>query len=530
MRRITALVLGMLAVSAWGQSWVARYNGPANDEDLACGIGCDDSGRVFVTGTSWNSGTGNDILTIAYGQSGESLWAQRYDGSAHSEDPARAIAVADGRVLVTGGTTNASVLTDFVTASYSAAGVQQWAATYDGAAAGNDHGLAVAVDSSGSAYAAGYVTGDTTGWDFAVIKYDPAGTRQWVGTYSTMDEDYVAAVAVDASGNVYAAGNSGSPYTLSWDYLIVRYNPSTGDTVWTSRLNGPADEDDEVRAIAVDGDGNVIVTGGTTSSGTGVDYTTVKYRAADGETLWLRRYDGPASSTDWAYAVAVDGSNNVYVTGSSMGSGTDMDYATVKYDASGNQQWVARYDGPANSFDEARAIAVDASGNVYVTGGSTGSGTRDDYATVRYDASGNRAGVNRYDGPANRLDDAVAIAFDAAGGICITGSSAGSGSGTDYATIRYAEVGIEETPSAEVRTTDATIIVRGELLLPRDMTELPGNSDRVPRPALLDASGRRVATLQVGANDVSHIAPGVYFVRQASGTGDAAVRRLVIAH
>jgi hypothetical protein len=511
MRRIIAVALGLLVVAASAQSWVARYDGPASDEDLAYGIGCDDSGRVFVTGTSWGTGTGNDILTIAYGQSGESLWAQRYDGSAHNEDLARAIAVAGGRVVVTGGTTNASVLTDFVTACYSAAGAQQWAATYDGAAAGNDHGLAAAIDSSGNAYVAGYRTGDTTGWDFAVIKYNAGGSRQWVGTYSTMDEDYVTAVTADPSGNVYAAGNSGSPYTLSWDYVTVRYNATTGDTVWSRRLNGPANEDDEVRAIAVDGDGNVIVTGGTTSAATGVDYTTVKYRAADGETLWVRRYDGPGNGTDWAYALAVDASGNVYVTGSSLGSGTDMDYATVKYDENGNQQWVARYDGPAGSFDEARAIAVDASGDVYVTGGSAGSGTRDDYATVKYNASGNEVGANRYDGPASRLDDAVAIAFDATGGICVTGSSVGSISGTDYATIRCADVGIAETTNDEVRMASVwPTIVRGVLRLPTAGLQLQATC------SLMDINGRKVLELHPGTNDVSRVAAGVYFVQQAS--------------
>ena len=81
------------------------------------------------------------------------------------------------------------------------------------------------------------------------------------------------------------------------------------------------------------------------------------------------RYDGPAISTDQATAIAVDGSGSVYVTGRSYGSGPDYDYATIKYDSSGQQQWVARYDGP-DSNDEATAIAVDGSGNVYVTGRS----------------------------------------------------------------------------------------------------------------------------------------------------------------
>ena len=99
---------------------------------------------------------------------------------------------------------------------------------------------------------------------------------------------------------------------------------------------------------------------------------------------WVARYDGPDNYDDEAVAIAVDGSGNVYVTGRSDGSGTAQDYATIKYNSAGQQQWVARYDGPGGNDDVANAIAVDGSGNVYVTGSSYGSGTDRDYATIKY--------------------------------------------------------------------------------------------------------------------------------------------------
>src|SRR3984893_16694173 len=88
--------------------------------------------------------------------------------------------------------------------------------------------------------------------------------------------------------------------------------------------------------------------------------------------------------------VTTDTSGNVYVTGSSLGSGgTGLDFATVKYNSSGTQQWASRYNGTAGGDDIAYAIAVDGSGNVYVTGSSLGSGgTGLDYATVKYNSSG----------------------------------------------------------------------------------------------------------------------------------------------
>src|SRR5438128_11400825 len=98
---------------------------------------------------------------------------------------------------------------------------------------------------------------------------------------------------------------------------------------------------------------------------------------------WVRRYDGPAGNgIDFANAIAVDASGNVFVTGKSAGNGTNYDFATVKYNSSGVQQWAARYDGPAgNGIDYANAIVADGLGNVYVTGPSAGKGTNFDYAT-----------------------------------------------------------------------------------------------------------------------------------------------------
>jgi plastocyanin len=169
-----------------------------------------------------------------------------------------------------------------------------------------------------------------------------------------------------------------------YDYATIKYYPN-GDTAWVRRYNGPGNNSDDASAIAVDGSGNVYVTGGSRGSVTYDDYSTIKYYP-DGDTAWVRRYNGPGNYYDWASAIAVDGSGNVYVTGYSHGSGTGSDYATIKYYPDGDTAWVRRYNGPANSYkyDVARAIAVDGSGNVYVTGGSEGNGTGFDYATIKY--------------------------------------------------------------------------------------------------------------------------------------------------
>ncbi|PYJ00008.1 MAG: hypothetical protein DMF00_09270 [Verrucomicrobia bacterium] len=219
-----------------------------------------------------------------------------------------------------------------------------------------------------------------------------------------------------------------------YDYATIKYN-STGQQQWVARYNGPGNSGDFASAIVVDSSGNVYVTGVSTGSGTGWDYATIKYNTS-GTQQWVARYNGPGNLDDVAQAMAVDLSGNAYVTGKSQSSNGDTDYATIKYSASGAEQWVARYKGPGNSEDIATAIALDGSGNVVVTGYSTGSGTGYDFATIKYNGSGTQQWVDRYNGPANGTDAGYAITVDTSGSAYATGERT-SATGTDYATIKY---------------------------------------------------------------------------------------------
>ena len=261
---------------------------------------------------------------------------------------------------------------------------------------------------------------------------DTAWVRHYNGPGN--DQDSANAIAVDGSGNVYVTGRSEGSGTYD-DYATIKYDPN-GDTAWVRRYNGSGNSWDEACAIAVDGSGNAYVTGVSAGSGTSGDYATIKYYP-NGDTAWVRRYNGPENLCDGAEAIAVDDSGNVYVTGWSYGSGTEEDYVTIKYYPNGDTAWVRRYNGPGNDGDKAFAIAVDDSGNVYVAGTSDGIGTRSDYATIKYNPNGDTTWVRRYNGSGSSSDEARAIAVDGSGNVYVTGWSYGSGTGKDYATIKY---------------------------------------------------------------------------------------------
>jgi len=92
-----------------------------------------------------------------------------------------------------------------------------------------------------------------------------------------------------------------------------------------------------------------------------------KYDSAGNE-VWTRTYNGTANGDDSGSDIAVDGSGNIYVTGSEWVTEQWLNIWVRKYDSAGKELWTRTYNGIANYLDEGTGIAVDGSGNVYVTG------------------------------------------------------------------------------------------------------------------------------------------------------------------
>ena len=263
-------------------------------------------------------------------------------------------------------------------------------------------------------------------------------TTEWVARYDGPDSyvDRPTAMTVDAAGYVYVTGRSHGSGT-DQDYATVKYDPE-GSQVWAARYNGPGNDLDAATAVAVDDRGNIYVTGNSDGGDSSLDYATVKYDSSGNE-LWVARHIGNGNGWDEASGLVVDGDGRVTVTGRSAGARGDHDYVTIQYGPDGDLLWLARYDGPGNDWDGARAMATDALGNIYVTGDSAGIGTSQDYATVKYDPEGREVWTARYDGPGDRYngDYANALAVDDRGFVHVTGDSEGDGTEDDFATIKY---------------------------------------------------------------------------------------------
>jgi len=410
--------------------WTNIYSG-GHGLGSAKAVAVDRSGNIFVTG--WSGGTnGYDYATVAYSGAGAPLWTNRYHGpgiGSYFESPWAIAADSSGNVFVAGGGVN-----DYATIKYSNAGVPLWTNNYTGynGPRGHEDGArGVALDSQGNVFVTGYSTLANSYSDYATIKYSNTGAPLWTNRYHGPGSGYdgAYAIAVDSGGNIFVTGESaGSGNHL--EYTTIKYS-NAGVPLWTNRYHGPGNFDDGARAIALDSSGNAFVTGYSTGAGGYDDYATVAYSRA-GVPLWTNRYHGPGISgwDDRASAVAVDGDGNVFVTGWSFSDSgfVDYDYATVAYSGAGLPLWTNRYAGEGGDNDYAYALAVDSAGNVIVTGASYGLVSYD-YATVAYSSAGVALWTNIYYGPANSSDYAYAIAVDRGGNVVVTGS--------DYQTIKY---------------------------------------------------------------------------------------------
>ncbi|MGO4262179.1 outer membrane protein assembly factor BamB family protein [Lysobacter sp. TAB13] len=297
---------------------------------------------------------------------------------------------------------------------------------------------AMATDAAGNAYVAGYRNvGPATVW--TVSKIDPSGAVVWQVSNPGPERrfDYAYAVAVDPNGNPVVTGSSYVPSGTS--YLTIKFSAADGSQLWERRYSG-VEGGSVATAIAIDAAGDVVVAGSSQKRREiGTAYATVKYRGSDGEQLWASRYSRVTNEGDRVGSLALDRGGNVFVTGAS-GSSQFSKFATVKYDgATGAQQWVALY-GPQTWTPQAHAalgIAVDSHGDPVVVGQSFG--LFEDFATIKYDgATGDPRWVARFDG-AVRADLAKAVAIDGNDDVYVTGASVGGpGSTWNMATLKYA--------------------------------------------------------------------------------------------
>jgi hypothetical protein len=304
------------------------------------------------------------------------------------------------------------------------------------------------VDGGGNVYSAGR-TDNGGAQKYLVLKYDASGNTVapfpfiYTGASSTtFDEAH--SIKVDGSGNIYLTGRSGL-IANGTDYMTMKVN-SSGIDQWVKKHNGTSNGEDNALTLLLDNSAaNVYVAGYSFRTGQQQDFLTIRYNASNGDSTAAAVYAGPAGSTDVISAATIDNAGNVYVTGASSASGTALDFATIKYNSSLVQTWLARTTGTTN--EQPTALAVDnASGNVYVTG-AIFSGNYD-YLTIAYFGDGSTYWQKTETGTGGTNDFASFIVVGDSTRVFVTGSANFSATGIAMYTLRYtACTGIEPISS-----------------------------------------------------------------------------------
>lgn len=350
--------------------WCTYYGG--EETDISQSITTDASGNIFISGYTYSSsgiafnghqttfGGGRDAFLVKFNSTGSRIWSTYYGGTATDEGEGIAVD-GSGNIIMVGFT-----------------------------------------ESSSSIGFAGHQTVRSGWYDGFVVKFDTHGTRLWGSYYGGSNTDAALAVSTDASENIFVGGYTSSidanaistpgahqtTFSGDDDGYLVKFTPS-GTRLWGTYYGGSGWE--EIHGTAVDASGNVYAAGRTTSttsiatigSGFGGGYFDVfltKFNS-NGALQWGTYYGGP----DWDETsntnpeVAIDLSGNIYITGytnstSSIATaqayqsnlGGSVDVFLARFNSSGVLQWGTYYGGPER--DASGGIALDALGNVYITG------------------------------------------------------------------------------------------------------------------------------------------------------------------
>jgi len=524
-----------VANAQYYEAWVARHDGPEileiSSNDYVRDMVIRD-GYVYVTGYEDSFGS-LDWATVKYDYAGQELWVRKFE-----EGPGQAEAMlvdADGNVYVTGYNAENYII-DVWTFKYSPDGDLLWQVSYSNPAGNPDKPKDMAFDASGNIYIAGSSDNDARDdVDLLLLKYDSDGNLLWDrtcygwGTHSNAGYK----LAIDPDGNAIVAGwAEPNPY-------LVKYSP-TGDLLWEDVHEGFSTHD-WWQEIETDAEGNIYVLGEISPPSQGNHIWTAKYDP-NGNILWEDNYTGTHDYACYEGGIALMPDGGVVICGQSWDEPSNISIVTIRYAPDGTKLW-QQLEKAGYAHTSGDDVAVDANGNIYVTGFGYNYTYWEDIITLGYSPDGDLLWTQIYAGPDydSQSDTPQEIAVDEDLNVFVAAHSWGDDS-NDFTTIKYSQV--TAIDPVEAPGVGAHIVMNEPRPNPFNSSttisyETPG-SGRV-QVAIFDASGRQVRTLldtqqEAGTHNMlfdsrddtgRKLTSGIYHVR-VTMEGFSAMQKLVL--
>ena len=388
-------------------SWYKTYNGPGDGVDIVQDVKFHNQ-NFYLTGRSSGPDTSQDLLILKYSDKGDSLLGIRYTANLHSWDEAASIAIdSHENIYIVGSSTFDQNTFYAMFQKYSPEGNLIFARNFNSDSNVYSEGVFVTLDSDEDPVMAYNRT------SACVAKYSSSGDSIWTVTFSDDTSDYsVNYLLTDQIGNIYACliqlyWDGGDLPTSNavivklnkdgeviWQTPVVRQVPgkilldkegniilitsspgktikldTDGNTQWTNDETNSQYPIEVQMGLVVDSDNNIIVAGYEFGNSSW-DYRTKKI-SPDGADIWSNDFESPEGLNDFAMDVALDGYDNVYVTGETHNSVSVGMCYTATYSKEGDPGWVFKFDPPNSTFELGFRIFIGDSDFVYV-GGETG--------------------------------------------------------------------------------------------------------------------------------------------------------------
>ena len=319
-----------------------------NNSEFMSGLAIDGSGNLYSSGYCSSFGSGSySLLLVKFDEDGVVQWGRSLGTSNQEYTTSEGESVAtdsSGNVYMSGRSKSFSP-TRAVYAKYNSSGVLQWQRSISQTTDGG-----VAVDNSDDVYAFG------TNY---ILKSNSSGTEQWQRT--TQSNTKWRAAAFDSSNNLHLTGNYGN------NLIVTKFN-SSGTEQFTRQLSLSSRYVDG-RGIGVDSSGNIYVSGSfrPTSGGNNNNGIVFAKWNSSGVLQWNRKLD-TASLEDFGDALAIDSSDNIYITGSAGATGSYTPGFVAKYNSSGTIQWQRTFSksgSPSGNYSNGAGMVVDSEDNIY---------------------------------------------------------------------------------------------------------------------------------------------------------------------